>query len=59
MAFDESNAGNPSDKTKMRPKNEQYFASKEPKDCASVLLNKASTFFNVWRTNEYIDKMKV
>jgi hypothetical protein len=59
MAFDEHNAMVGNDKTKMRPKNEQYFASKEPKDCASVLLNKASTFFNVWRTNEYIDKMNV
>lgn len=59
MAFEESNSLNPSAKTKMGNPSETYFAAKDSTNTASILLNKASTFFNVWRSNEYIDKMNV
>lgn len=36
-----------------------YFGAKSAEDCANILLNKTSTFFNVWRTNEYIDKINL
>lgn len=36
---------------------DQYFAAKEAKDCAGVLLDKADSFFNVLRANAYLDKM--
>ena len=37
--------------------NDQYFAAKEAKDCASVLLDKSDSFFNVLRANAFLDKM--
>lgn len=36
----------------------EYFAAKAPEDCASVLLGKADTFFNVLRSNNYLDKLQ-
>ena len=36
---------------------DQYFAAKDAKDCAAVLLDKADSFFNVLRANAYLDKM--
>jgi hypothetical protein len=36
---------------------EQYFASKKAEDCASILLAKGDSFFNVLRANAYLDKM--
>lgn len=35
-----------------------YFAAKAPNDCASILLGKADTFFNVLRANNYLDKLQ-
>jgi hypothetical protein len=37
---------------------ETYFAAKDANDCASVLLGKADTFFNVLRSNNYLDKLQ-
>jgi len=34
-----------------------YFAAKEAQDAASVLLEKADSFFNVLRANAYLDKL--
>jgi hypothetical protein len=34
-----------------------YFAAKPAKDCASVLLGKADSFFNILRANAFLDKM--
>jgi len=36
---------------------EQYFAAKEAKDVASVVLDKSQTFFNFLRYNAYINKI--
>ena len=35
-----------------------YFASKEPKETASVLLQKSRTFFNVLESNSYLEKIR-
>jgi len=34
-----------------------YFAAKDAKDCAGVLLGKADSFFNTLRANAFIDKL--
>lgn len=59
MSFESNNRAAPSEETKSSKPDSVYFAAKEPKECANILLNKAATFFNVWRSNEYIDKMNV
>lgn len=34
-----------------------YFAAKEPEDCASILMDKSSTFYNQLSANSYLDTM--
>lgn len=36
----------------------QYFASRNPEDTASVLLTKANSWFKDWEANGYLDKLK-
>jgi len=36
---------------------DQYFAAKKAEDCASILLGKGESFFNLLRANAYLDKM--
>jgi hypothetical protein len=43
-------------KPKINP-NEQYFAVKPGKDCASILLDKGASFFNLLRSNAYLEKL--
>ena len=38
--------------------NNSYFASREAKACASVLMDKASSFFNYLRANAYLVKIQ-
>jgi hypothetical protein len=35
----------------------QYFANKEGKDCASVLMNRSTSFFNMLSSNAYLEKI--
>jgi len=37
---------------------DSYFAAKDCNDAASILLGKADTFFNVLRSNNYLDKLQ-
>lgn len=37
---------------------EEYFAKKEAKDTAFVLLQKSRTFFNVLESNQYLEKLR-
>lgn len=37
---------------------EVYFASKEPKDVAYILLEKSKTFFNVLESNSFLEKLR-
>ncbi len=37
---------------------EEYFAKKDPKDTAFVLLQKSRTFFNVLESNQYLEKLR-
>lgn len=37
---------------------ETYFASKDPKETAYVLLQKSRTFFNVLESNSYLEKLR-
>jgi hypothetical protein len=37
---------------------QQYWAAKEPKEVASVLLNRAKSFYNVLSANFYIEKLR-
>ncbi len=34
-----------------------YFASKEAKDCANILLGRGESFYNAMRSNAYLDKI--
>jgi len=34
-----------------------YFAAKEAKDCANILLNRGESFYNTMRSNAYLDKI--
>jgi len=43
--------------TQFRNPDEKYFASKPANDCASILLDKSMTFYNVLRSNAYLDKL--
>lgn len=36
----------------------EYFASKPSKDCASILLGKGDSFFNILRGNNYLTKLQ-
>ena len=36
---------------------DKYFAQREAKDCASVLLDKGRSFFNVLEANSYLEKI--
>lgn len=36
---------------------DKYFAAKKAEDCASVVLNKAQSFYNVLRSNAFIEKI--
>src|SRR5258706_2371327 len=37
----------------------QYFAVKEPEETASILLQKAQSFFNDMTKNNYLDKLRI
>jgi len=39
--------------------NKQYFAVKEPEETASILLQKAHSFFNDMTKNNYLDKLRI
>lgn len=41
----------------MSTNNDIYFAAKEAKDAASVLLDKSTSFFNVLKANAYLEKI--
>lgn len=51
-------AGEESPDSKQFGASDQYFASKDANDCASILLGKSDTFFNVLRSNNYLDKLQ-
>lgn len=38
--------------------NDIYFAAKESKETASILLNRARSFYNILESNNYLDKLK-
>jgi hypothetical protein len=38
-------------------KEQLYFAAKKPEECASALLSKAQTFYNIMLSNSYLDKI--
>jgi len=38
--------------------NDGYFAAKPAKDSASIILGKAESFFNILRSNNYLDKLQ-
>lgn len=38
--------------------NSQYFAAREAKDTANILLGKSVSFFNVLKSNNYLDKLQ-
>lgn len=35
-----------------------YFAAKTAKDAASIILGKSESFFNILRSNSYLDKLQ-
>jgi hypothetical protein len=37
--------------------NAEYFAAKKPEEVASICINKANTFFNLLRSNAYLEKL--
>jgi hypothetical protein len=37
---------------------EVYFAAKPAKDCASIVLGKGESFFNILRSNQYLSKLQ-
>jgi len=41
-----------------RDDKEEYFAKKEPKATANILLEKSRTFFNVLESNQYLEKLR-
>ena len=46
-------------KNPMSKSTEKYFAAKDAKDTAQILLNKADSFFNNLNANSYIEKLKM
>lgn len=41
-----------------KPDRSEYFAAKEAKDCAGILLDKGNSFFNMLRANAYLVKLQ-
>jgi hypothetical protein len=37
--------------------NDEYFAAKKPEEVASICIGKANTFFNILRSNAYLEKL--
>lgn len=38
--------------------NNTYFAAKEARECASVLMGRAKSFYNTMESNQYLDKIR-
>ena len=41
-----------------RSPSDVYFAAQPAKECASILLGKGESFFNILRSNHYLEKLQ-
>lgn len=50
--------GNRQDMFGSSSSSDEYFAAAEATKCASILLAKAASFYNILMGNSYLDKLK-